>query len=399
MSDMIHPKAADLAAPVETDDLFEELDRLPFAVARTLDGFHGLSPECFGEQARRILPAVDSVLILACGGSYHLALLAKGWIESLAALPVSVEFASEFRYRDSVAKPRSLVVALSRSGDTADLLGAIELAERMGMPNTLAICNAALARACALAFTPPTAIEGRMTPARTCATELIALFVLTLVLARTRRALAAQDERRHLQALRALPDAIDEVLALKPRIRIWAERLAPRDNMVFLGRGMHYPVAVEGALSMKEIACVHAEAFPAGELKHGPLALVSADMPVVVTAPHDRLLEKLNSNLQEVGARNGQLFVFADADCSMPANVNLDLIRLGQHRGLLTPVLHIIPMQLLARHAALARGSGIGRGRDSAWTTAADAFVIDTREPNCPLPTMPTRMPGPPSPR
>ncbi|WP_174430482.1 SIS domain-containing protein [Burkholderia metallica] len=353
----------------------EALGRPPCALASALDSLGDeLALERFGEHAHHVLAAADSVLILACGGSHHLALVAKVWIESLVALPVSVEFASEFRYRDSVANPRSLVVAMSRSGDLADLLGAIEHAARMGMPNSLAICNGsndALADACTLAFEAGAALESGMRFPGIFPTELIALYLLTLALGRSHRTLGAQDQRHHLERLRELPEAIDEVLALEPRIRTWAERLAGSDNMLFLGRGMHYPVAVDGALNMKEIAFVHAEAFPAGELKHGPLAMVSADMPVMVTAPHDRLLEKLNANLQEVSARNGRLFVFADANCSVTTSAGLEVMRLGRHRGLLTPLLHTVPMRLLAQHTALARASGIGKAGDSARAMAA----------------------------
>ncbi|WP_175907745.1 SIS domain-containing protein [Burkholderia seminalis] len=366
-----------LDASVYDDSPSEAADALslPRAITGALDSLEGdLLLERFGEHAHRILLTADSVLILACGGSHHLALLAKGWIESLAALPVSVELASEFRYRDSVARPRALVVAMSRSGDLADLLGAIEHAARMGMTNSLAICDASsteLASACTLAFEANTVIGNDLHFPQVFATELIVLYLLALALARSRRTLAAQDERNHLQTLRELPEAIDEVLALEPRIQVWAQRLASSSDMLFLGRGMHYPVAVEGALNMKEIASIHAEAFPAGELKHGPLALVSANMPVVVSAPHDRLLAKLNANLQEVSARNGKLFVFADANCDVTADANLEVMRLGRHRGPLAPVVHTVPMRLLARHAALARGSSLGNAPNSVWAVAA----------------------------
>ncbi|GJH13226.1 hypothetical protein CBA19CS11_30330 [Caballeronia novacaledonica] len=360
------------------DRMRDWIFKQPRVVGDMLKGLGSITPELLGEHAHRILEGTDSVLILACGGSYHAALLARNWIESLAKVPVSIEFASEFRYRDSVANPRSLVVAVSRKDDAADVIGAIELAGRMGMQKTLAICDApgdALAHECALSFMTAAVIENGVRSEKPCITTLIALFLLALVLARSRHVLASQDERRQLRALHDLPGAMNEVLALDPGITAWAGRLARSSNMLFLGRGMHHPVAMEGALNMKENASIHAEAFPAGELKHGPLALVSAEMPVVVTAPNDRLLEKLKSNLQAVRARNGKLFVFADTNCSLPTGANLEVMRLGEHYGLLSPVLHIIPMQLLACHAAFARvaqWSASKAPHDSAQTVAAD---------------------------
>lgn len=366
--------AAGAAPPADSGGRPSALDSLAPAVAGMLDRIRAVTPELFGDHARRILPTAEAVLILACGGSYHLALVAKGWIESLAAVPVNIELASEFRYRESVANPGSVVVALSRSRDLDDVLGAIELAVRMGMPNTLGICdssNQTLASACRLGFTMNAIPDGAMTSARTGTMQLIALFLLALVLARSRRALTAQQEQSHLQALHELPEVVAEAVTLTSGIQAWAERLASSDDMLFLGRGMHYPVAQEGALNMKEIARVHAEAFSAGELKHGPLALVSADIPVVVTAPGDRLAEKLNSNLQEVSSRNGKLFVFADTDCNVPANLGIEVMRVGRHRGLLPPIVHTIPMQLLARYTALERRCRIEGTRDTACAIEA----------------------------
>ena len=303
-----HSGAADLGSYryYMQKEIFEQ----PQAVADTLLDVSSIMPELFGDGAWRVFNDVDSVLLLACGGSYHAALTAKYWIESIAKLPASVEIASEFRYRDSVPNPRTLVVAVSQSGETADVLGAVHIAKRSGMMHTLAICNvatSALMRECALQFVTRAGVEIGVASTKAFTTQLVALFLLTLSLAQVRGRLSDDEEKEHLRALRHLPDAMSKVLALEPQIMAWSELLARRDNMLFLGRGMHYPIALEGALKMKEISYIHAEAYPAGELKHGPLALVSNEMPVIAVAPNDMLLEKLRSNMHEVSARNGRL--------------------------------------------------------------------------------------------
>jgi glucosamine--fructose-6-phosphate aminotransferase (isomerizing) len=332
-------------------------------------------PELFGDNAWRVFNAVDSVLLLACGGSYHAALTAKYWIESLAQLPVAVEIASEYRYRDSVPNPNTLVVAVSQSGETADVLGAMHVAKAQGMVHTLAICNvatSALARECALTFFTRAGVEIGVASTKAFTTQLVALFLLALTLAQTRKRLSEADEQAHLRALRHLPDAMAKVLALEPQIIAWAEQLTRRQDILFLGRGLHYPVAMEGALKMKEISYIHAEAYPAGELKHGPLALVSDEMPVVAVAPNDRLLEKLKSNMHEVSARNGRLYVFADSDCGLSPGPDIDVIRLTEHYGMLSPILHTIPMQLLAYHAAVARGTDVDKPRNLAKSVTVE---------------------------
>ncbi|WP_454733350.1 MULTISPECIES: glutamine--fructose-6-phosphate transaminase (isomerizing) [Cupriavidus] len=353
----------------------KEIFEQPQAVADTLQDVTAVMPELFGDKAWRVFNAVDSVLLLACGGSYHAALTAKYWIESLAGLPVSVEIASEFRYRESVPNPNALVVAVSQSGETADVLGALEVARQLGMRHTLAICNvptSALVRECALTFITRAGVEIGVASTKAFTTQLVALFLLALTLAQTRGRLSAQDEQHHLRALRHLPDAMRQVLALEPQIMAWSELLARRENMLFLGRGMHYPVAMEGALKMKEISYIHAEAYPAGELKHGPLALVSDEMPVVAVAPNDRLLEKLKSNMHEVSARSGRLFVFADSDCGIAPSPGIEVLRLTEYYGPLSPILHTIPMQLLAYHAALARGTDIDKPRNLAKSVTVE---------------------------
>ena len=353
----------------------KEIFEQPRAVADTLQDVTSIMPELFGDNAWRVLNAVDSVLLLACGGSFHAALTARYWIESLAQLPVSVEIASEYRYRDSVPNANTLVVAVSQSGETADVLGAVQLAKRQGMHHTLAICNvptSSLARECVLTFFTRAGIEIGVASTKAFTTQLVALFLLALTLAQSRNRLSEQDEQHHLRALRHLPDAMTKVLAMEPQIIAWAEQLTRRQDILFLGRGMHYPVAMEGALKMKEISYIHAEAYAAGELKHGPLALVSDELPVVAVAPNDRLLEKLKSNMHEVSARNGKLYVFADIDCRITPAPDIEVIRLTEYYGLLSPILHTIPMQLLAFHAALARGTDIDKPRNLAKSVTVE---------------------------
>ncbi|PRG36451.1 glutamine--fructose-6-phosphate transaminase (isomerizing) [Burkholderia multivorans] len=368
-----HSGAADLGSYryYMQKEIFEQ----PQAVADTLLDVTSIMPELFGDGAWRMFNDVDSVLLLACGGSYHAALTAKYWIESIAKLPTNVEIASEFRYRDSVPNPRTLVVAVSQSGEPADVLGAVHVAKQRGMMHTLAICNvatSALMRECALQFVTRAGIEIGVASTKAFTTQLVALFLLTLSLAQVRGRLSEDDEHAHLRALRHLPDAMSKVLALEPQIMGWSELLARRDDMLFLGRGMHYPIALEGALKMKEISYIHAEAYPAGELKHGPLALVSNEMPVIAVAPNDMLLEKLRSNMHEVSARNGKLYVFADVDCGLSPSEGIEVIRLNEYYGPLSPILHTIPMQLLAYHAALARGTDIDKPRNLAKSVTVE---------------------------
>ncbi|CAE6927388.1 Glutamine--fructose-6-phosphate aminotransferase [isomerizing] [Paraburkholderia nemoris] len=353
----------------------KEIFEQPRAVADTLQDVSSIMPELFGDNAWRVLNSVDAVVLLACGGSFHAALTAKYWIESLAQLPVNVEIASEYRYRESVANPNTLVVPVSQSGETADVLGAVHVAKQRGMLKTLAICNvptSALVRECALNFITRAGIEIGVASTKAFTTQLVALFMLALTLAQVRGRLSEDDERTHLRALRHLPDAMSKVLALEPHIMAWSEILTRKENILFLGRGMHYPVALEGALKMKEISYIHAEGYAAGELKHGPLALISDQMPVVAVAPNDRLLEKLKSNMHEVNARGGKLFVFADMDCGLSPSPDIEVIRLTEYYGLLSPILHTIPMQLLAFHAALARGTDIDKPRNLAKSVTVE---------------------------
>jgi glucosamine--fructose-6-phosphate aminotransferase (isomerizing) len=336
----------------------KEIFEQPKAIADTLDAVPGVSPELFGDGAWRVFKEIDSVLILACGTSFYSGSVAKYWLESMAKIPTAVEVASEYRYRDSVPSPRTLVVTISQSGETADTLAALKHARSLGMTHTLTVCNvatSAMVRECEMAYITRAGVEIGVASTKAFTTQLVGLFLLTLALAQVRGRLDDAQEAQHLKSLRHLPVAVQAVLALEPQIIAWSEEFASKENALFLGRGMHYPVALEGALKLKEISYIHAEAYPAGELKHGPLALVTAQMPVVAIAPNDALLEKLESNLHEVRARGGELFVFADNDTRIRSGEGVRVIRMPEHYGALSPILHVVPLQLLAYHTAVAR--------------------------------------------
>jgi glucosamine--fructose-6-phosphate aminotransferase (isomerizing) len=267
------------------------------------------------------------------------------------------------------------VVTISQSGETADTIAALKHARSLGMERTLTICNvatSAMVRECKLAFITRAGVEIGVASTKAFTTQLVALFLLTLVLAKYRGKLSQKGEDAALRNLRHLPAAIQSVLALEPQIISWAEQFVPRQHALFLGRGRHYPIALEGALKLKEISYIHAEAYPAGELKHGPLALVDAEMPVVTVAPADDLLEKLKSNMQEVRARGGQLYVFADADTHIESSTGIHVIRLPEHYGALSPILHVIPLQLLAYHTACARGTDVDKPRNLAKSVTVE---------------------------
>ena len=353
----------------------KEIFEQPRAIADTLDGVTGLSPELFGDGAWRVFKEVDRVLILACGTSYYAGSTARYWLESIAGVPTTVEIASEYRYRDSVPDPRTLVVTISQSGETADTLAALRHARALGMPHTLTICNvatSAMVRECALAYVTRAGVEIGVASTKAFTTQLAALYLLTLALAQVRGRLDDTQEAAHLKALRHLPAALQAVLALEPQVIAWSEEFARKEHALFLGRGLHHPIALEGALKLKEISYIHAEAYPAGELKHGPLALVTAEMPVVAVAPNDALLEKLESNLHEVRARGGQLYVFADADSHIGSSPGVHVIRLPEHYGLLSPILHVVPLQLLAYHTACARGTDVDKPRNLAKSVTVE---------------------------
>jgi glucosamine--fructose-6-phosphate aminotransferase (isomerizing) len=356
----------------------KEIFEQPQALANTLEmvgAARSISPQVFGAEAPEMLAAARGVLIVACGTSYHAGLVARYWIESLAQVPCAVEIASEYRYRTSVAHPDTLVVAISQSGETADTLAALKHAKGLGQEKTLAICNvaeSALVRETKLRFLTRAGPEIGVASTKAFTTQLAALFLLTLALAKQRGRLLPDDETAQLDALRHLPSAVSRVLQLEPEIEKWSQRFAMKQHALFLGRGKHYPIAMEGALKLKEISYIHAEAYPAGELKHGPLALVDKDMPVIAVAPHDDLLEKLKSNLQEVRARGGELYVFADADSEIAESEGVHIIRMPEHYGLLSPVLHVAPLQLLAYHAALVKGTDVDKPRNLAKSVTVE---------------------------
>jgi glucosamine--fructose-6-phosphate aminotransferase (isomerizing) len=353
----------------------KEIFEQPRAVSDTLASVASVAPGLFGEDAERELRNTRSVLILACGTSYYAGLVGRFWIEELAGIPCSVEIASEYRYRASVPYPNALVVVISQSGETADTLSALKHAQSLGQQRALAICNvasSALMRMTKLRFLTHAGVEIGVASTKAFTTQLCALFLLSLALAKVRGRLSAEEESKQMKALRHLPTALGAVLALEPSIIAWAQRFAPKEHALFLGRGLHYPIALEGALKLKEISYIHAEGYPAGELKHGPLALVTAEMPVVTVAPNDALLEKLKSNMQEVRARGGELYVFADADTRISPSEGIHVVRLPEHYGLLSPILHVVPLQLLAYHTALARGTDVDKPRNLAKSVTVE---------------------------
>jgi glucosamine--fructose-6-phosphate aminotransferase (isomerizing) len=353
----------------------KEIFEQPRAIADTLEGVEGIVPELFGDGAYKVFKEIDKVLILACGTSYYSGCAAKYWLESIAKIPTQVEVASEYRYRDSVPDPRTLVVTISQSGETADTLAALRHAQSLGMTQTLTICNvatSAMVRECKLHYITRAGVEIGVASTKAFTTQLAGLFLLTLALAQLRGHLDEAEEAKHLKDMRHLPVALQAVLALEPQIMSWAEDFARMNNALFLGRGLHYPIALEGALKLKEISYIHAEAYPAGELKHGPLALVTAEMPVVTVAPNDALLEKLKSNMQEVRARGGVLYVLADSDTKIESAEGLHVIRMPEHYGALSPLLHVVPLQLLAYHTACARGTDVDKPRNLAKSVTVE---------------------------
>ncbi|WP_066268925.1 glutamine--fructose-6-phosphate transaminase (isomerizing) [Hydrogenophaga palleronii] len=353
----------------------KEIFEQPRAIGDTLEGVEGITPELFGDGAYGIFKEIDNVLILACGTSYYSGCTAKYWLEEIARIPTQVEVASEYRYRTSVPNPRTLVVTITQSGETADTLAALRHAQSLGMKHTLTVCNvatSAMVRECELAYITRAGVEIGVASTKAFTTQLAGLFLLTLALAQSRGHLSEEAEAQHLKAMRHLPVALQAVLALEPQVISWAEDFARMENALFLGRGLHYPIALEGALKLKEISYIHAEAYPAGELKHGPLALVTAAMPVVTVAPNDALVEKLKSNMQEVRARGGVLYVLADADTRITSGEGIHVIRMPEHYGALSPLLHVVPLQMLAYHTALAKGTDVDKPRNLAKSVTVE---------------------------
>lgn len=353
----------------------KEIFEQPRAIGDTLEGVLGITSSLFGDEAEQILGSIDRLLFLACGTSYYAALTAKYWIEEIAGIPCDVEIASEYRYRVSIPSPSTLVVTISQSGETADTLAALKHARQLGMDKTLTICNvatSAMVRESRLVYVTRAGVEIGVASTKAFTTQLTALYLLALTLGKLRGRVDKVMEEQEFKQLRHLPQALSAVLALEPQIIAWAEQFAQKEHALFLGRGLHYPIALEGALKLKEISYIHAEAYPAGELKHGPLALVDRNMPVVTVAPNDRLLEKLKSNMQEVRARGGELYVCSDGDTHIVSGENMHVISLPENYGRLSPILHVVPLQLLAYHTALARGTDVDKPRNLAKSVTVE---------------------------
>ncbi|EMI48501.1 glucosamine--fructose-6-phosphate aminotransferase [Stenotrophomonas maltophilia AU12-09] len=356
----------------------KEIHEQPRALGDTIEAAidaGGFPAGLFGKNAEAVLSGIEGVQIIACGTSYYSGLTARYWIEAIAGLPCSVEIASEYRYRAAYANPKHLIVTISQSGETLDTMEALKYAKSLGHKHTLSICNvpeSAIPRASELVCYTRAGAEIGVASTKAFTTQLAALFQLTVVLGKLHGRIDAAQEADYLEQLRFLPGSVQHALNLEPQIAAWAERFARKSNALFLGRGLHYPIALEGALKLKEISYIHAEAYPAGELKHGPLALVDEDMPVVVIAPNDSLLEKVKSNMQEVRARGGELFVFADQDSNFNASEGVHVIRTPRHAGVLSPIVHTIPVQLLAYHTALARGTDVDKPRNLAKSVTVE---------------------------
>lgn len=354
----------------------KEIFEQPRAIGDTLEGVASISATLFGEQAESVFNDTNRLLFLACGTSYYAGLAAKYWVEAIAGIPCDVEIASEYRYRISVPDPHTLIIPISQSGETADTLAALRHArDDLGMPYSLAICNvatSAMVQETKLHYITRAGVEVGVASTKAFTTQLTALYLLALTLAKVKGRLSLQVEEDALRRLRHIPAALQAVLALEPQVIAWAERFATKQHALFLGRGVHYPIALEGALKLKEISYIHAEAYPAGELKHGPLALVDREMPVVTVAPNDKLIEKLKSNMQEVRARGGELYVFADGDSGIEPDERTHVIRLPENYGDLSPILHVVPLQLLAYHAALVRGTDVDKPRNLAKSVTVE---------------------------
>ena len=356
----------------------KEIHEQPRAIADTIEAVidnNGFAPELFGANAAEVLRDIEGVQILACGTSYYAGMTARYWVEAITGLPCTVEIASEYRYRTAVANPKHLIVTISQSGETLDTMEALKYAKSLGHDRTLSICNvpeSAIPRASKLVYYTRAGAEIGVASTKAFTTQLVALFTLAATLTKLRGRLVETQEAELIEGLRHLPGSVQHALNLEPQISAWAEKFAPKDHALFLGRGVHYPIALEGALKLTEISYIHAEAYPAGELKHGPLALVDAEMPVVVIAPNDGLLEKVKSNMQEVRARGGELFVFTDEDSEFGASEGVHVIRAPRHVGVLSPIMHTIPVQLLAYHVALARGTDVDKPRNLAKSVTVE---------------------------
>lgn len=355
----------------------KEIYEQPKATADTAEVFldAGFIPENFGTNAKQVFHDIDGIKILACGTSYYAGLTAKYWLESIAKLPTDVEIASEYRYRNVIANPKQLIITISQSGETLDTMEALKYAQAQGHQHSLSICNvmeSALPRASELVFYTRAGAEIGVASTKAFTTQLVALFGLAVTLGRLYDVVNDDKMTQYINELRSLPNDIQYALNLEPQITSWATFFADKPSSLFLGRGIHYPVALEGALKLKEITYIHAESYPAGELKHGPLALVDDNMPVVVIAPNDNLLDKVKANMQEVSARGGELFVFTDLDSDFSSSNSVHVIRTPRHIGTLSPIVHTIPVQLLAYHVALVKGTDVDKPRNLAKSVTVE---------------------------
>jgi glutamine---fructose-6-phosphate transaminase (isomerizing) len=357
--------------------MLKEIYEQPFAISQTLEGRfinNRLQENAFGFDAANIFDQTKSILILACGTSYHSGLVARYWLEELARVPCNIEVASEFRYRNPVLAPDTLIVTISQSGETADTLAALLEAKKLGAKHSLAICNvpeSSLVRESDLVMMTRAGPEIGVASTKAFTTQLVTLMLLVIAVGR-RFQLSEAMEKKLTSELFTLPGKIEKVLRLDDQIKALSEQFAEKHNALFLGRGTHYPIAMEGALKLKEISYIHAEAYPAGELKHGPLALIDADMPVITVAPNNSLLEKLKSNIQEVSARGGQLIVFMDETLSAVADSNVQILRIPQVDNEISPIVYTVPLQLLSYHVAVLKGTDVDQPRNLAKSVTVE---------------------------
>ena len=372
---IIHEFSSEISLGNYNHYMQKEIFEQPRAIADTLEGVQGITGAIFGFEAPEMFKRLKRVLIIACGTSYYAGMIGKYWIESIAKVPVDVEIASEYRYRESVPDPDTLVLTISQSGETADTLAALRHAQDLGMDMTMTICNvatSAMVKETKAHYITRAGVEIGVASTKAFTTQLAALYLLALAICKEKGRLTPEREEQAIRELRHLPKSMDVVLKQEPEIKKWAELFADKNNALFLGRGAHYPIALEGALKLKEISYIHAEGYPAGELKHGPLALVDGSMGVVTVAPNDELIEKLKSNMQEVRARKGVLFVFSDADSNIEPSDGIHVIKLPENYGDLSPILHVLPLQLLAYHCALVRGSDVDKPRNLAKSVTVE---------------------------
>ena len=355
----------------------KEIHEQALAIEKTLDGrlrAGRVLEAAFGPHAEAAFAHIKAVQIVACGTSYHAGLVGRYWMESIAGLPCNVEVASEFRYRRNVVTPGTLFVTISQSGETADTLAALKEAKELGYAHTLAICNvpeSSIVRESGSTLMTRAGPEIGVASTKAFTTQLTALLLLVVALGR-RNGLSREQEANIVRELESLPAQIKRVLQMEREIEQWAERFGDKQHALYLGRGAHYPVAMEGALKLKEISYIHAEAYPAGELKHGPLALIDDEMPVIAVAPNNELLEKLKSNLQEVQARGGQLYVFADVNAPMESVPNVNILRIAETDEVVAPIVYTVPLQVLAYHVALIKGTDVDQPRNLAKSVTVE---------------------------